>query len=350
MINEYFQRSPMLRTGSLVVVILVLIGCAFGVWNAFSAPTEQQEQVTRIAYSQESAFGYTAQLIDNALYGPITLTEKNASSLFLSIVDNIEGSFSYSLTANQPLEQLSHKVEIVAVLKNSDNWSKTIVLVPEIVETAAFTVSFPLDTSQFFELIDTIEEQIEVRGSAYDLTIQANIHTTAMTEYGPINESLAPSMTGTLQPARIAWPSEPPLSQTQHGSLQETIVVPIERGNSRILWAIALGFAMLLSLFIAWSYIHFRPIPLTAVEAEAQRVLKKHGDVITNVEELPKVIATDMVSPVSSLDDLFNTADFLLKPVLHKAEPGKHTYQVIDGFTTYEYVSQEQPTPEENEG
>ena len=340
----------MLRTSSLVVVILLLIGCAFGVVNAFSLPTERQEQVTRVAYKQKSVFGYTAELTDNILYEDSTLTEQDTSLLYLDIAQSIEGSFTHILTADQPLEQLSHKVEIIATLENPDNWSKTIVLVPETVQTDRFRLIFPIDTDYLFELIDTIEEQIGVRDTTYDLTIQANIHTTAMTEYGPINESLTPSMAGTLQRAKLVWSNEQPLSQTQHDSLQDTVVIPIEQGYSKIAWVVALGLAELLSLLLALSYIRFRPVPLTATEAEAQRAMKQHGSMIANVADLPITMATEMVTSASSLDDLLNIANFLLKPILHKAEPGKHTYQVIDGFTTYEYVSQEQPTPEEDEG
>lgn len=348
-INEHFQRSPSLQTASLVVVILMIAGCALGVVNAFSLPTERQEQVTKVSYKQKSVFSYTAELTDTILYDDNILTDEHSSPLFLDIVERIDGSFTHILTSDQPLEQLSHRVEVIAKLEHPENWSKTVVLVPETVETDRFRLSFPIDVDYLFELIDTVEEQIGITANAYNLTIQANIHTTAVTEHGPLEESLTPRIAGTLQRTRLVWSDEYPFSQTRQTSLRDTHTIPIDLGTTRTGWIIALGFAELLGILLAVSYIRFRPLPLSAPDAEAQRAMKNYGDRIANVEDLPIVMATEMVTKVSSLDDLMHIAGSLLKPVLHKAEPGKHTYQVVDGFTTYEYVSQEQPAPEEDE-
>jgi len=50
----------------------------------------------------------------------------------------------------------------------------------------------------------------------------------------------------------------------------------------------------------------------------------------------------------SSVEALVNISDNLLKPILLKAGPDKHTYYVIDGLVRYEYVSRlELPAKEE---
>ena len=83
----------------------------------------------------------------------------------------------------------------------------------------------------------------------------------------------------------------------------------------------------------------FKPWPLHPIEEEALRAKKKHKEVLADVDELPEAKAREVVIPLSSLDELVKAADTLLKPVLHKAEPEKHTYCVIDGATRYQYVS-----------
>ena len=359
LVRAYFRHWPVIRIGSLVLVICLLILCAVGVWNAYSTPTEKEEQITRLTYSQSSDFGYSARVINNDLYGNTTLTEEDTSLLFLGIVDSIEGSFSYRLSSDQPVRDVSHRIGIEAVVASQNDWSKTVILVPETVETGPFSITFPIDTDQLFELIDAIEEQIGITSSAYNLTIQASVRTTGVTDYGPINELLTQSMSGALQPAKLAWDSEPPLSQTLYGSLQDTIVIPVEqRGNEGIAWPIACGLVLLLGSYVVWNYSQSRPLPLTAVEEEARRAKKKHEDVIVDVEKLPETKAEEMivtvgsseaVIPVSSLDDLVKVSESLLKPVLHMASPGKHVYWVIDGLATYEYVSEESALPDESE-
>ena len=97
--------------------------------------------------------------------------------------------------------------------------------------------------------------------------------------------------------------------------------------------------------------VQIRPLPLAAVEAEARRAKKKHKNVIVDVEDFPEFLSSfskEMAS-VGSLEELIKVADALLKPVIHKAEPGKHIYRVIDDIITYEYVIRDQGVREENE-
>ncbi|MEE9491041.1 MAG: DUF5305 family protein, partial [Dehalococcoidia bacterium] len=170
--------------------------------------------------------------------------------------------------------------------------------------------------------------------------IQASVRTTALTDYGPVNEFLTQSMSGTLQTNRLVWSSEPPLSQTRYGSLQDTVTIPIDRGSGTTWWPIALAFVVLLGSYVVWNYAQTRPLPVSAVEAEAKQAKKKHEDIIADVEEMPEAKIGEMVISLASLEELVKVGEVLLKPVFHKAEPRKHTYCVIDGPTRYQYVSQ----------
>lgn len=349
-VRALFRTSPTIKIASLVIAGALLIGCAVGVWNAFTAPVEKQENVTKLTYARSGDFGYSAALVgNNTLYGNITLTEKDTSSLFLKITDSIEGRFSYSFNSDQPVRQATHTVKVVSTLSNSDNWSKDIELLPEVVETGPFTVTYPIDTGQLLELAKVIEEQIGIQGNAYNFTIQATVRTTAQTDYGIIDELLTQSMTGTLQATKLTWAKEPSLSQMLYGSLQGTVTVPIDRKTSRIAWSEALGIVFLLSIYVGWNYVQARPLSLTAAEKEAKHARKKHQDLIVEVGNMPKARAEDMilsmtpsqglVVSVNSLDELIKIAENLLKPVLHVKDGDRHIYYIIDGQTRYRYVT-----------
>ena len=352
LIKEYFSRWPLLGMGSLILLVCLLGACAFGVSKAFSAPTETSKQVTVLSYSLRGDFGFDAQLTDNALYGPIILTEEDASLLFLTIVESIEGNFYYQVTSSQPLEQVRHDVEITATLENPENWSKPIVLIPETRWTGDFTLVFPIDTAQLLKLADEINLDIEVSAHIYSLTIRASVHTVAQTDYGTINDVVTQSLTGTLQSKRLTWTGG--WHHTETRSFKDIITVPLDRGAGRTGWPVGLAFVVLFGSYIAWNFTHVKLIPISPAEKEANWARRKYKDVIVDVSELPKVSIMQTVVEVNCLDDLAKTADQLLRPVLHKVEPGKHTYCVIDGptryeYVSYEYVSLEPSAPEEEE-
>lgn len=351
MVRVLFQNSPIIRIASLVTAVALLIGCAFGVWNAFTALVEKQENVTRLTYARSGDFGYSALYGNNTLYGNVTLTEKDTSALLLRIIENIEGRLSYSFTSEPPVQQATHTVRVIATLSNPDNWSKDIELIPQLIETGPFTVTYPIDTGQLLELAKVIEEQIGIQSSAYNFTIQATVHTIAPTDYGIIDELLTQRMTGILQATKLTWANEPPLSQKLYGSLQGTVTVPIDRETSRIAWSIALGIVFLLSVYVGWNYAQAKPLPLTSAEKEAKQAAKKHQDLVVEVGNLPEFedMILSLTSPkglivsVNSLDELIKIAENLLKPVLHITEAEKHIYCVLDGLTRYEYVALHQP-------
>ena len=55
------------------------------------------------------------------------------------------------------------------------------------------------------------------------------------------------------------------------------------------------------------------------------------------VHEWPEVKDTVAVG-LGSLEEVVKASEALLKPILHVAEPTRHTYCVIDGTTQYLYV------------
>ena len=98
--------------------------------------------------------------------------------------------------------------------------------------------------------------------------------------------------------------------------------------------------------FALWCYLRVKPVALRPIEAEALRAKRKYKDAIASVQCLPEVKEGETVISMSSLDDLMKTADELLKPVFHQAEPDRHIYCLIDSPSRYVYVSQlAEPAP-----
>ena len=308
-------------------------------------------------YEHWGRFDYTIKLKPNTLFGPITLKSDSyqqrpealapGESYDTTKIEFMDGTFSYQFDSDQPLIQDSVTVEVIAGVQNPGYWRKTCILVPERETTGDFTTTFAVDAAAFTNLINTAVEETGSSASSYNLFITANVHMFGETDYGTIDERFSQSLTGTSTGATITWDSN--LDKSQSGSISETVTVLNSVWPARAGAIIGLLLAVLIAYYVVWNYAHVKAVALTAVEAEARRAKKKHKNVIVDVEDLPQFVAEEMVASMDSLEELVKVADALLKPVIHKAEPGKHIYRVIDGIIAYEYVIRDQGVREETE-
>lgn len=324
----------------------------------------QRASLGELSYEQIGEFDYSVVLKSNSPFGAITLelpspalpespalpsskTLGPADTLFLRLLDKIDISFSYKFESDGPLRQLTEEVEINAVLGVPGGLTKTLVLVPTTKKNGDFTVTFPLDNEDFSHFIDVYKAIGKETGvsTPYNLTIKADVHTSAQTKFGPIGEEFSHSISTILESDILEWEGE--LIDSEAGVIEVSRIIPNPNkfvGLSIIqVRSLSTGVASVIFILLAYLIvlkIWFKPEKLSRIEEEALRARKKHKDVIVDVEELPEAETRELVFQLGSLDELIKAADSLLKPVLHKAEAHKHTYCVIDGLTKYEYISE----------
>jgi len=209
--------------------------------------------------------------------------------------------------------------------------------VPKTSRNSSFTISFPIDIQYFTMVIDAIGKETGVRGSSHKIVLKADVHTVAQTDVGTISEVFTQTLGATLEGNTLTFGKE--LSRSQSGTIGgATMPGASQEGRSRTPWIICLVIALLALGYFSWCQIQLRLVPVSAGEAEAARARKKYRQMMVDVEELPGVKPTETVIPLNTLDDLVRIADDLVKPVLHQAETGKHTYCIIDSGVRYLYV------------
>ena len=190
-------------------------------------------------------------------------------------------------------------------------------------------------------VIDAIGQETGVHGSSYDIVLKADIHTVAETDLGKVDEVYTQTLGAKLEGNTLTFDEE--LSQSQSGSIGGAAIPGASgAGGSRAPWIIGLVIALLALGYFGWSQTQLGLAPVTAGEAEAARARKKYRHVIVDIEELPEAKPNDTIIPLSSLEDLVRIADDLVKPILHQAEEGRHTYCIIDSGTRYLYVVETQ--------
>jgi hypothetical protein len=322
-------------------------------WDNELNLTERRYQ-GELSYKHVGNFDYTIFLAEEetVLYGsgitelgpepyepPVIISRPSGDEVYFSvIIDIMKSSFSYRFICDQLVTNLTEEVEVTATLEYPDMWEKTFTLIPKTMESGDFILDFPLDINYFSRLADVIREEIGMGAATHDLTINAEVHTSAYTEFGTIDEVFTQTLKGTLGTTTITWDEE--LEKSESGTIETTTTVIDRDLPAYRLWSrIVAGVVLFLFLFVGWHAVWARPV-VSKMEAEAFRAKRKHKNVIVDITELPAAKPREIVVPVGSLDELIKAADNLLKPVLHKAETDKHIYCVIDGLTRYEYISE----------
>ena len=303
-------------------------------------------------YDQQGSFGYSVHLKPNVLYGDITMNSyippvpppiKLADNIFYEL-DNIEFyevTFDSKMKSEEGLSNIKYEVEVNAVLHNPNGEEVFFPLVPRNQQEGELRVTFPLDIVLLYDIIRVVEGEIDESTPDYRLVVEANVHILAESELGPIEEDFSDSLVLTLAYNGPSWPAID--VKTTPGSITKTVVVPNSDRMTGIMGSLGV-LGMMVVLLIYAIYLYRQSEELPAWDAEAIRVKKERQDVIVDVQELTPPSISDTVIPFDSLDELVKMADALLKPVLHKAEPEKHTYQVIDGTVRYMYgLSKDSP-------
>jgi Family of unknown function (DUF5305) len=302
-----------------------------------------------IKYKGNGRFDYEVHLKPNKLYETDVLKSEAPSVVeppaspqtlgpglvyFPKIIDKIAASFSYQFLCDRPISEQSQEVQVTAIIENPGQWSKSLVVVPKTNKVGNFTISFPIDIEYFTMVIDAIGQETGVRVSSPNIVIKTDVYTVAHTDLGTINEVYTQTLSGKLDANTLSFDKE--LSGSKLGSIGAP-ASEASRGGSRTPWIIGLVIALLALGYFGWSQTQLRVAPVSAGEAEAARARKKYRQMMVDVEELPWTKPTETVIPLNSLDDLVRIADDLVKPVLHQAEKGTHTYCIIDSDVRYVY-------------
>ena len=142
-LREIFTRRIIVLL--VVALILLVVGSLIAV-AGFNAPKTKEREVTHLSYQITGGF-------DHEAYRQ-SATWKNEPNpiYFPKIIDSIEVSYSYKFLSEEPLSRVTEQVEISAVVTVPGMWEKEVALVPLTEKEGDFSISFPLNTSDFLEL------------------------------------------------------------------------------------------------------------------------------------------------------------------------------------------------------
>ena len=311
------------------------------------------------SYGPQGSFSYTVRLWENSLYGedvlsigvaphdwPERVGTDPGQVYFNKIIDVMLANFNYEFLCDESLTDFSEEVEVTAVLKYPEVWEKTFILVPKMRLTGPVNVNFAMDIHRFRLLCNIIQNEISLGPPTNELSIVAEVHTVGDSPAGRINEVYTHELIGTIGATSLIWDRE--LTKVQKGAITGTRMVPniqevfgINVSQAKVLFPMLAVIFSLLAVYLLIIIFIYKPLPLSALDKQAQQAKKKHKGLIVDVEELPDIAERELnVIALSSLSELADAAETLFKPVLHKAGKARHIYYVLDGKTLYQYVSE----------
>jgi len=282
------------------------------------------------------------------LIGQNSTTTTNAPTIlgpgqiaFVNLINDMYVGFAYQFQANKAVQNLNATVDIVANLAASQSWSKSFDLLQS-TKSGNFTVDFPLDIASYAALMQSINSEIGTAPTSYTLTVTANIHTTAKTAYGPIDETFSPTMTGTITGGVLTWNQN--LTDSKGGTINQTNIVANKSFGLSIPAAETifgiLSFIFILCLvFLVMLYSKNRGPEPSSYDRKIEKIRKKYGTRIAESINNSEIESQEQVS-MNSIDDLIKISDELGKPVVHRSggpSGDVESYYVIDGNTKYEY-------------
>jgi hypothetical protein len=306
----------------------------------------------------QGSFEYTIYLKDNSIYDTASLTSPPATPyttqeqktlgvgpvIPYELVDRMDTSYYYQFRASHSVTDLAEEVTITATLEAPELWSKSFVLVPSTRQEGDFSVDFPVNIVNLNEMLNNIRTETGTGGEAYNLVIEAFVHVTAQTDYGPIDEVFTQTLSTELGGGTLIWNED--LEKTQEGAITTTYTIP---NSNRYLGLSAGGvkttsltlLLIFLAIFITSLvfYQKTKPAELPRFDKEALAIGKKYADRIAQTSSQTPVASEKIIS-LGSIEDLVKVADELGKPIMYQPPTNsekQHTYYVIDGATQYQY-------------
>jgi len=299
-------------------------------------------------------FSYLVNLKPNSVFDTTTLVPSPSSAMttilgpgeiiISNLVDKMLLDYCYQFETNGPVEQLNIDLELKAILEAPDIWMKEFPLLHQD-SNGDLNISTVIDLGGYFQSLAYIRAETGIPVDSYNLTIKADIHVSAKTPFGSINDTFVQSMIGTINSGIITW--ESPLTASQTGDILSTQIVlnpkaifGLSIASARILFPITSIVSIIIVSLLVTSHFLTRRYGLSDTEQAMLHIMKKYGNRIIEATVQKPAIGERAISLVS-IDSLINIADELGKLVIHESPVKRnqpHAYYVFDGATRYRYL------------
>ena len=158
---EWYQTliTGIKKTPFIIAVVILIIGLV-GTIKMFTTPTvtTSKQTVTVLNYTQTGAFDYKAAIKPADIYDTTEQAIPTSPNIPVKFINSVTMSYKYT----SPTDKV--QVEVDAVVGESNNWQKTLVVVPKQAQNGNFSISFPIDLKSIQTLAATIDKELLAEG------------------------------------------------------------------------------------------------------------------------------------------------------------------------------------------
>lgn len=325
-----------LKIGLIAILTIVVALSTYLLYKEVKIPDFEEQKTPVYSYNNKASINYTVFLKPNDLYKGSSLDE---GKLYITeFVDYIRTTFNYEFSGEREAE-LKGTYEIVAKVQGFTGEGEKLINIWEKNYTIVGKKSFTVDSTT-----KTIKEEVKLSLDPYNtfvtelyeatkinsqtmLTLYMNINLSGITDKGPIEETISPSLIIPLDTAMFEIVTN---NIDKPGAIEETIQVQLPVNIKQVLlYGIIIGILTLALIFLIF-FIKTAP-DKDPFEKELKKIFKKHGDRLVALNS--DIDITNAIN-VRSIDDLVKIADEIGKPILYKYS---ENYKEINKF----YVTHE---------
>ncbi len=272
------------------------------------------------------------------------VTVRPGEAVFPKLIDRMDMTYSYRLGAEKPVGNVVSEVTVDAAVEAPNLWSKKFRLL-DTKKAGDFSLNFPVEIGRYSELIEAVRAETGVSSESYDINVTVNVHATAETGAGKIDEMFTQNLKGTIKGSVLEWGKE--LAKNQPGAIKQTKVTNGANGylglTASQVQIITLSLAVVFLIVFGGALFLLLTGHSPAaggLTGEAAQIRKKYGNRIAEAVVQTPVEGEKVIS-LGSINDLVSVSDELGKPIIHQVIESAevtHAYFVFDGTTRYQYV------------
>jgi hypothetical protein len=197
---------------------------------------------------------------------------------------------------------------------------------------------FAVNNTKIKEYVTRIDEEVGIRSTSYNLNIIPTIQCSVIIAASRIEETFTPKLTISCVSSgdKGNYISIEERSQTKNEKITETKKIHFEwvEKHRKIAYASTAATSILLT---GSAILYIRRRPEMPPKNIMEKVIATYKELITETTDSPP--ETDITIKMGTIEDLVQTAEILIKPILHTKKDQDHIFYVIDGNTKYQYKS-----------
>ena len=329
---------------TIVEIVLAFTALFFAI-SDFVFIRYVEAETVHYTYNSKGSIDYKVYLKPNIMFNEKYLGKDRY--YVLKYIDYIDMEFTYDF-ASSSTAQLNNEYSVTAYVQglhgreNEILWSKEIPLIPGTAQTEENSrlnvkQSVPIDLDEFSEIAHRVYLDSEVNAPVV-VSIVFNIHTTAVTEYGTVEDKLSPAVI--IPIGSSVFKIEGESEATGSNSIKEMVKrkVPVNMGKVIMLAGISLVF--IISAVYTAFYVKEAPPP-DSFQKQIADIFKEYSERLAGLEHTMSYEISESIT-IKSIEDMVKIADEIGQPIFYyKVDDGterKIEFFVFDSMRTYYMV------------